>query len=132
MKKTILAVSAALMSLCLCAQPMQMLSASCADTTAVADEVVELPLNNIAVDKMNVLSMLIAILGASPTYTHESDTEGYREINSGMFESYDLLTERIQETTRGKLREELLAEAAQNVILVNGKLCVKESGMDRL
>lgn len=128
MKKSILAVSAALMSLCLCAQPMQMLSASCADTTAVADEVVELPLNNIAVDKMNVLSMLIAILGASPTYTHESDTEGYREINSGMFESYDLLTERIQETTTGKLREELLAEAAQNVILVNGKLCVKENG----
>lgn len=127
MKKPVLALSAALMSLCLFAQPAQMLSAY-AEDEAITTEAPSEDCTSIATAKMTDLNTIIAVLNASPLYTEDTEDENFARITNSRFKNYDDVCDFIKATVSGKLREELLGEAANAVLLVNDKLCVKKTG----
>ncbi|MCR5708164.1 MAG: hypothetical protein K6G82_07810 [Ruminococcus sp.] len=84
-------------------------------------------LHTIAKQKMDDLSTILAIMNASPQYTEPINDE-YAKITDTRFNMLYDFHVLVEATVYGDLRNDILVESSENIVDINGSLCVKRTG----
>ena len=99
------------------------------ETVITADTGTEISLEDTAVTRMQDLSVILAVMGASPMYTSEDGApDGYVRVTDGRFGTMDSFTAYIEDICADPLRSELLKGCGECLTEQDGALYAKQSG----
>ena len=133
-RRSIVALTAALMSICICTQPLQMcITAADTETAVVSEMPTSDEMSEAAVSKMNDLNVLFALFAGAPAYTEKTDdttTNGLLlKVTDERFPTLDKLKDFINSTCCFEAKEHFESQLTDCFVEKDGALYVKRKLM---